>query len=142
MTPWTAAHQAPPSMGFSRQESWSGLTLPSPGDLPDPGIQPASPALADRFFTAQPPRKPNTEQHEYAIFVTIHNHVDALLSRPLFIQTPFVFISCLFYHYRIPSNTPYYIQPSCLGRWHWSVTLAQRKFGVTLRVLRFWSGIL
>ena len=44
-TPWTVAHQAPPSMGFSRQEYWSGLPLPSPGDLPDLGIEPRSPAL-------------------------------------------------------------------------------------------------
>ena len=43
-TPWTTACQAPPSMGFSRQEYWSGLPLPSPGDLPDPGIEPRSPA--------------------------------------------------------------------------------------------------
>ena len=44
-TPWTVAYQAPPSMGFSRQEYWSGLPFPSPGDLPDPGIEPDSPAL-------------------------------------------------------------------------------------------------
>ena len=44
-TPWTVAYQAPPSMGFSRQEYWSGLPFPSPGDLPDPGIEPRSPAL-------------------------------------------------------------------------------------------------
>ena len=44
-TPWTIAHQAPLSVGFSRQEYWSGLLLPSPGDLPDPGIAPWSPAL-------------------------------------------------------------------------------------------------
>ena len=44
-TPWTVAYQAPPSMGFSRQECWSGLLFPSPGDLPDPGIEPRSPAL-------------------------------------------------------------------------------------------------
>ena len=44
-TPWTVAHQSPPSMGFSRQEYWSGLPFPSPGDLPDPGIEPGSPAL-------------------------------------------------------------------------------------------------
>ena len=44
-TPWTVAHQAPPSMGFSRQEYWSGLLFPSPGDLPDPGIETRSPAL-------------------------------------------------------------------------------------------------
>ena len=44
-TPWTAAYQAPPSVGFSRQEYWSGLPFASPGDLPDPGIEPGSPAL-------------------------------------------------------------------------------------------------
>ena len=44
-TPWTAAYQAPPSMGFSRREYWSGVPLPSPGDLPDPGIKPRSPIL-------------------------------------------------------------------------------------------------
>ena len=41
-TPWTVARQAPPTMGFSRQEYWSGLSFPSPGDLPDPGIEPRS----------------------------------------------------------------------------------------------------
>ena len=44
-TPWTVAYQAPLSMGFSRQEYWSGLPFPSPGDLPNPGIKPRSPAL-------------------------------------------------------------------------------------------------
>ena len=44
-TPWTVAHQAPLSMGFSRQEYWSGLPFPSPGDIPDPGIEPRSPVL-------------------------------------------------------------------------------------------------
>ena len=51
---WTVARQAPLSMGFSRQEYWSGLPCPPPGDLPDSGIEPASlmsPALAGRFFT-------------------------------------------------------------------------------------------
>ena len=43
-TPWTVAYQAPLSMGFSRQEYWSGLPFPSPGDLPNPGIEPRSPA--------------------------------------------------------------------------------------------------
>ena len=45
VTPWTVAYQAPLSMGFSRQEYWSGLPFPSPGDLPDPGIEPESPTL-------------------------------------------------------------------------------------------------
>ena len=48
----TVAHQAPLSMGFSRQAYRSGLSFPSPGNLPDPGIKPASPALADGFFNA------------------------------------------------------------------------------------------
>ena len=70
---WTVACEAPLSMRFLWQEYWNGLLLPSPGDLFNPGIQPASPALAGRFFTAQPPQKPNTEQYEYAIFVTTNN---------------------------------------------------------------------
>ena len=55
--PWTVAHQAPPSMRFSRQEYWSGLLFPSPGDLPDPGIDPRSPALEADALTSEPPGK-------------------------------------------------------------------------------------
>ena len=54
VTPWTIAHQAPLSMGFSRQEYWSGLLFPTPEDLPDSGLKPvfpAAPALAGGFFT-------------------------------------------------------------------------------------------
>ena len=61
VTPWTAAHQALVSMEFSKQEYWSGLPFPPPGDLPKPGIEPvslASAALAGRFFTTEPPGKP------------------------------------------------------------------------------------
>ena len=58
VTPWTVAHQAPLSMGFPRQEYWSGLSFSSPGDLPDPGIETVSPALASRFFIAEPSGKP------------------------------------------------------------------------------------
>ena len=57
VTPWTVAHQFPLSMGFPRQEYWSVLPFPSPGDLPNPGIRPTSPALADRFFTTELPGK-------------------------------------------------------------------------------------
>ena len=57
-TPWTVARQAPLSMGFSRQEYWSGLPFSSPGDLPNPGIEPRSPTLqADSLFS-EPPGKP------------------------------------------------------------------------------------
>ena len=55
---WTVAHQAPLSMGFPRQEYWNELSFPPPGDLPDPGIELTSPALAGRFFTTEPPGKP------------------------------------------------------------------------------------
>ena len=55
------AQQAPQSIGFPRQEYWSGLPLPSPRDLPDPGIKPTSPALAGRFLATEPPGKPTDE---------------------------------------------------------------------------------
>ena len=57
-TPWTVAYQAPPSMGFSRQEYWSGLPFPSPGDLPNPGIEPGSPTLQADALPSEPPGKP------------------------------------------------------------------------------------
>ena len=60
VTPWTVAHQAPLSVAFSRQEYWSGLPLPfpSPGDLPDPGIEQGSPALQADSLSAELPGKP------------------------------------------------------------------------------------
>ena len=56
--PWTVAYQAPLSMEFSRQEYWSGLPFPSPGDLPNPGIEPRSPALQADTLLSEPPGKP------------------------------------------------------------------------------------
>ena len=56
-TPWTVAYQAPLSMGFPRQEDWSGLPFRLPADLPDPSIEPV---LADGYFTTKPPRKPKS----------------------------------------------------------------------------------
>ena len=58
-TPWTVAHQAPLPMGFSRQEYWSELPFPSPGDLPDPGIKLRSPTLQADALTSEPPGKPS-----------------------------------------------------------------------------------
>ena len=60
--PWTVAYQAPPSMGFSRQECWSGLLFPSPGDLPNSGIEPGSPALQANTLLSEPPGKPQVAQ--------------------------------------------------------------------------------
>ena len=62
-TPWTIAYQASLSMGFSRQEYWSGLPFPSPGDLPNPGIEPGSPALEADALTSEPPGKPCNKFH-------------------------------------------------------------------------------
>ena len=56
-TPWTVAYQAPPSMRFSRQEHWSGLPLPSPGDLPNPGIESGSPIVQADALPSKPPGK-------------------------------------------------------------------------------------
>ena len=60
--PWTVAHQAPPSVGFSRQEYWSGLPFPSPGDLPHPGIETRSPTLQAEI---QSLRKPPIETQNF-----------------------------------------------------------------------------
>ena len=60
-TPWTIAHQVPPSMGFSRQGYWSGLPFPSPGDLPNPGIEPGYPALYTDALPSEPPGKPDNK---------------------------------------------------------------------------------
>ena len=59
VTLWTIAHQAPLSMGLPRQEYWSGLPFPPPGDIPDPGIEPIAPALAGEFFISVSPGKPD-----------------------------------------------------------------------------------
>ena len=57
-TPWTRVCQSPPSMEFPRQEYWSGLLFPSPGDLPNPGIEPRSPTLQADALLTEPPAKP------------------------------------------------------------------------------------
>ena len=57
MTPWTGAHQPPLSMKFSRQDYWSGLPVPSPGDLPNPRIEPGSPTLQADSLPSEPPGK-------------------------------------------------------------------------------------
>ena len=62
-TPWTVAHQAPLSVGFSRQEYWSRLPCPSPGDLPNPGIEPRSPTLQVDSLSSEPPGKPTCMHH-------------------------------------------------------------------------------
>ena len=58
VTPWTRACQTPLSIGFLRQEYWSGMPFPSPGDIPDPGIEPEPATLAGGFYITEPPWKP------------------------------------------------------------------------------------
>ena len=62
VTPWTIAYEGPPSMGFSRQEYWSGLPFPSPGDLPNPGIEPRSLALRVDALPSKPSGKISREE--------------------------------------------------------------------------------
>ena len=64
VTPWTVAYQAPPSMGFPRQEYWSGLPFPSPGELPNPGMEPGSPTLWADTLLSEPPGKPMARSSE------------------------------------------------------------------------------
>ena len=71
VTPWAVAHQAPLSMGFSRQEYWSGLLCPPPGDLPNPGIKLRSPALQAGSLLSEAPVKPSGK---VAVFLIRPSH--------------------------------------------------------------------
>ena len=72
-TPWTAAHQAPLSMGFSRQEYWSGLPFPSPVDPPNPEIEPVCSAPQVDSLPIEPPGKPISQLHTINIHSTQHH---------------------------------------------------------------------
>ena len=63
-TPWTVAYQAPLFMELPRQEYWSGLAFPSPGDLPEPGFKPTSRSLVGILITTEPPRKPDVKYNK------------------------------------------------------------------------------
>ena len=69
-TPWTIASQAPLSMEFSRQEYWSGLSFPSPGDLPNLRTEPRSPALQKNSLPTEPPRKPKHNINMYYVYMS------------------------------------------------------------------------
>ena len=69
-TPWTVAYKAPLSVEFSRHECWSGWPFPSPGDLPDPGIEPGSPTLQADALLSEPPGKPITEMKNWKELTT------------------------------------------------------------------------
>ena len=88
-TPWTIAHQAPPSMGFSRQEGWSGLPCPSPGDLPNPGIEPGSPTCRQFLYQLSHQGSPVLTW----CLVYLRNHIQLLWSVLLWASQYLVFIS-------------------------------------------------
>ena len=74
MTPWTAAHQVPLSMEFSRQEYWTELPFPSPGELPNPPIEPGSPELQAHSLSSEPPGKLNYIQSNAILNIQISRH--------------------------------------------------------------------
>ena len=74
-TPWTVAHQAPPSMGFSRQEYWRGLPFPSPGDHLNPGIKPRSPTLQVDSLPSEPPGKCKLVNHFWSRNIPILRYI-------------------------------------------------------------------
>ena len=79
VTPWTVAYQAPLSVGFSREEYWSGLPFPSPGDLPNPGIKPGSPALQADTLLSEPPGKPSVQAYFFHSFWKICTEMNVTL---------------------------------------------------------------
>ena len=111
------ALQAPLSVGFSRQEYWSGLPWPPPGDLPSPGIKPASPTLAGGFFTTVPPGKPRLVDFYFVFWVIVQYYFILLLT--LFQLWPLGALlvgSCLcvfiFCHYKMFQSHFMYLLPS------------------------------
>ena len=78
--PWTADQQAPLHMGFPRQEHWNGLPFPSSGDLPDPGIESASPALVGEFFTVEPPGTLPRHHHQIIMICTSQINIIQMLT--------------------------------------------------------------
>ena len=97
-TQWTVAYQAPPFMGPSRQEYWSGLPLPSPGDLPDPGIEPGSPALEADALPSEPHKYTVRTYSELSHMLHIIRIIAMCVCVYICVYTPF----CL-----LPSSPPY-----------------------------------
>ena len=87
-TPWTVAYQALPSMGFSRQEYWSGLPFPSPGDIPDPGIKSGSPTLRVDALTSEPPEKPTT--YEFPVTQPVLDRDKIFMTSILCVSMPLI----------------------------------------------------
>ena len=99
-TPWTVVHQTPLSMEFPKQEYWSGLPCLSPEDISYPGVKPASPALAGRVFTHQPPGKPSLE---HGWFTILCQFLQCSNMNPLYILIHPAF--WIFFPFRPPQST-------------------------------------
>ena len=106
VTPWTVANQAPPSMGFSRQVYWSGLPFPCPGDLPDPGIEPRSPALQADALPSKPPGKP------LSIYLSIYLYIypSIYLCKRYMTICIYIYICHIYVYIDIP-----YLYHVCMG---------------------------
>ena len=107
VTPWTVACQVPLSVGFPRQEYWSGLPFPSPGDLPGPGIEPVSPSPAGGFFTTETPGKPKVENTWSKVKATcsdLSNWETSTMFEPQF------FASCVLSHSKQQISSPFCVK--------------------------------
>ena len=92
-TPQTVVYQAPPSMGFPRQEYWSGFPFPSPGDLPDPGIEPGSPALQADILLSEPPVKSRVSSYRKDFAISLLNMIFVIQYRyRIFFETKKIFL--------------------------------------------------
>ena len=112
VTPWTVAYQAPPSMGISRQEYWSGLPFPSPGDLPNSGTEPGSPTFQADALTSEPPGKPSSS-------INVSN---VTLSTRLFYKSLQSWAPCSLFFQGHCQQSPLQCHPQkfFLGRFSWT----------------------
>ena len=158
-TPWTVAHQAPLSMGFSKQEYWSGLSHPPPRDLPDPGTEPAtpaSPALQVDSLPSEPPGRAVVVQfaqlcptlchpmdcsipgfpvhHQLPELTQTHVHESVMPSNHLILCHPLLLLTSIFPSIRIFSN-----ETAILIRWpsYWSFSFSISPFNEYLRLISF-----
>ena len=119
-TPWTVAHQAPLSMEFSRQEYWSGLPFPSPGYLPNPGIEPGSPALQANSVPSESLRKPLKEV-AWSILINAYTLTRRVPVQPSLVihsvpcEWTSIMLTILFANYLCMSPSPFIIHPCNWG---------------------------
>ena len=116
MTPWTAVHQAPLSMRFSRQRYWSGLPFPSPGDLPNPGIEPGSPALPAYTLPTELQGKPiggykifyliDSYEYDHFMYKTVQTYVPFLLGWHLGVELLGYVWTHVFHCERLQNRSP------------------------------------